>query len=104
MNPNPLTAGLKPTHPGEILREDIFPALKRSKTEIARLLGISRQTLYDILDERQPVTPRMALRIGKLTGSSAEMWLNVQQNHDLHVARNEVAETLRSIPTLKAAE
>jgi addiction module HigA family antidote len=44
-------------HPGELLREEILPALNRSKTEIARLLGVSRQTLYDILDEKQPVTP-----------------------------------------------
>jgi len=43
-------------HPGEMLREDVLPALGKSKTEIARLLGVSRQTLYDILDEKQPVT------------------------------------------------
>jgi len=49
-------AGLRPVHPGELLREDVIPAFKRTKTEIARLLGISRQTLYDILEERQPVT------------------------------------------------
>ena len=56
--------GLPPMHPGELLREEILPALNRSKTEIARLLGVSRQTLYDILDEKQPVTPGMALRLG----------------------------------------
>ena len=55
---NPLTKGLRPVHPGEMLREDILPAVARPKVEIARLLGISRQTLYDILNEKQPVTPR----------------------------------------------
>jgi addiction module HigA family antidote len=55
--------GLPPMHPGELLREEILPALKRSKTEIARLLDVSRQTIYDILDEKQPVTPVMALRL-----------------------------------------
>jgi addiction module HigA family antidote len=70
--PNPLLKGLRPVHPGELLREDILPALGRTKAEIARLLGISRQTLYDILNERQPVTPAMALRLAKLLGGSPE--------------------------------
>lgn len=104
MNPNLLTAGLKPTHPGEILRDDIFPALKRTKTELAELLGISRQTLYDILNERQPVTAQMALRIGKLTGSTPELWLNLQHAFDLRLAETEIAKDLQKIPTLEAAE
>ena len=48
--------GLPPMHPGELLREDILPALGRPKTEIARLLGVSRQTLHGILEEKQPVS------------------------------------------------
>jgi addiction module HigA family antidote len=61
--------GLPPMHPGELLREEILSALDRPKTEIAKLLGVSRQTLYDILEEKQPVTPVMALRLGKLCGN-----------------------------------
>ncbi len=60
---------IRPIHPGEMLREDVLPALGRPKTEIARLVGISRQTLYDILAERQPVTAQMAIRLGKLCGN-----------------------------------
>lgn len=56
--------GLPPMHPGELLHEEILPALDRSKAEIARLLGVSRQTLYEVLKEKQPVTPTMALRLG----------------------------------------
>jgi addiction module HigA family antidote len=52
-------------HPGELLREEILPALGRPKTEITRLLGVSRQALYDLIEEKQPVTPVMALRLGK---------------------------------------
>jgi addiction module HigA family antidote len=51
-----------------MLREDVLPSLGKNKTEIASLLGISRQTLFDILREKQPVTPAMALRFGKLLG------------------------------------
>jgi antitoxin HigA-1 len=69
-----LTFGLRTIHPGEMLREDVLPALGRSKTEIARLLGISRQTLYDILNEKQPITAQMALRIGKLCGNGGDIW------------------------------
>ena len=57
--------GLPPMHPGELLREEILPALDRPKTEIAKLLGVSRQSLYAILDEKQPVTAVMALRLGE---------------------------------------
>jgi antitoxin HigA-1 len=65
--------GLKPMHPGEMLREDVLPALGKTKTEIAGLLGISRQTLFDILSEKQPVTPAMALRFGKLLGNGPDL-------------------------------
>lgn len=100
---NPLTKALRPTHPGEILREDVLPALARPKTEIARLMGISRQTLYDLLNERQPVTSAMALRIGKLTGTSAESWLDLQKRYDLILAERDMADEIAAIPTLEAA-
>lgn len=61
-------ADLQPAHPGELLREIVIPATGKSKVEIARLLGISRQSLYDILAERQSITPAMAVRVGKMFG------------------------------------
>jgi len=85
-------------HPGELLRDEILPVLDRPKTEIARLLGVSRQTLYDILEERQPVTPTMALRLGKLCGNGPDLWLNLQKRYDLHLARQKLGETIRKIP------
>lgn len=95
--------GLPAMHPGELLREDILPALDKSKTEIAQLLGISRRTLYDILDEKQPVTVAMALRLGKLCGNGPVLWLNLQRNYDLEHAEKELATALENIPTLHAA-
>lgn len=103
MSRNRLTRGLKPMHPGEMLRQDILPAIGKSKTEIARLLGISRQTLYDILDEKQPVTPAMALRLGKLLGNGPDLWINLQRAYDLAIAERELAGEIRKIPTLSAA-
>ena len=95
--------GLPPMHPGELLRDEILPALGRPKAEIARLLGVSRQTIYDILEERQPVTPMMALRLGKLCGNGPDLWLNLQKRYDLHVAAQELGTKIRTIPTLQAA-
>lgn len=100
---NPLIAGLRPTHPGEILREDVLPALGRTKVEIAKLLGVSRRALYNILDEKSPITPQMALRIGKLTGTTPESWLAMQQSYDLRIAEKALEKKLGKIPTLKAA-
>jgi addiction module HigA family antidote len=95
--------GLPPMHPGELLREEILPALDRPRTEIARLLGVSRQTLYDVLKEKQPVTPGMALRLGKLCGNGPDLWLNLQKRYDLHRAQRELGEKIRKIPTLEVA-
>jgi antitoxin HigA-1 len=95
--------GLPPMHPGELLREEILPALDRPKTEIAKLLGVSRQTLYDLIDEKQPVTPTMALRLGKLCGNGPDLWLNLQQRYDLQRAQAELGERIKAIPTLKVA-
>lgn len=103
MSGNPLLKGLRPTHPGEILREDVLPALGRSKVAIANLLGVSRRQLYNLLEESQPVTPRMAIRIGKLTGTSPESWLAMQAAYDLRIAREDLAEAVAKIPTLGAA-
>lgn len=103
MSRNRLLRGLKPMHPGEMLREDVLPALGKPKTEIARLLGVSRQTLYDIIDEKQPVTPGMALRLGKLLGNGPDLWIGLQRAYDLADAERTLAGKLKKIPTLSAA-
>ena len=97
MTRNPLLKGLAPTHPGELLREDVIPAIDLPRTEIARRLGISRQTLYDILNEKQPVTAAMALRFGKFFGNGPDFWLNLQKDYDLRTLEPKMAEELAGI-------
>jgi addiction module HigA family antidote len=99
---NPLLKGLAPTHPGELLREDVIPAVDLSKAEIARRLGISRQTLYDILEEKQPVTPAMALRLGKFFGNGPEFWINLQRDYDLRTLEPKMAKELAAIEPVAA--
>jgi antitoxin HigA-1 len=90
-----------PSHPGELLREVILPATGRTKTEIASLLGISRQHLYDIIEERKPVSPGVAVRLGKLFGDGAGVWIRMQAAYDAwHAAR---AVDTSKIPTIAAA-
>ncbi len=71
-----------PTHPGELLREDILPAIGFGKSQLAQSLGISRQHLYDILNERKPVSPEIAARLGKAFGDGAGVWLRMQAAYD----------------------
>jgi addiction module HigA family antidote len=89
-----------PSHPGALL-DDIIPATGKSKAEIARLLGISRQQLYDILGEKKPVSPAIAARFGKLFGDGAGVWLRMQAAYDAWHAEREV--DVSGIPTLATA-
>lgn len=73
----------KPTHPGEILKEDYLVPLKISVTEMALKLGISRKTLSKILNEKGSVTPDMALRLSRAFDTTPELWLNLQKTVDL---------------------
>ena len=92
-----------PLHPGELLREDVLPALRLTVTDAARTLGISRQALHAILAERAAVTSAMALRLAKLCGGGPEIWLRMQMAHDLWQAERDLAPELARIPTLHAA-
>ena len=91
-----------PTHPGELLREDVIPAIGKPKAEIARMLGISRQHLHDILAERKPVSPEVAVRLAKLFGNAPLLWIRMQGAHDAWHASREV--DVSGIPPLFAAE
>ena len=82
-----------PTHPGGLLREIVLPALPVPKTEFARALGISRQALYDLLAEKQPVTPAMAVRLGVVFEQSPASWLNMQTAYDLWHAERQIDKT-----------
>ena len=90
-----------PTHPGELLREDVIPATGTTRSEIAALLGISRQHLYDILNERKPVFPNVAVRLGKLFGDGAGVWARMQSAYDTWNAERELSDEIRKIPTIK---
>jgi len=72
-----------PTHPGALLREVVLPELGITQGEFADRLGVSRRTVSEILNEHRPVTPDMAIRLGKLLGNGAGIWLRMQQTVDV---------------------
>jgi antitoxin HigA-1 len=88
---------LEPAHPGELLEEIVIPATGKSKAEIAELLGVSRQTLYDIRHAG------LALRLGKLFGDGPQVWLRMQMEHDLWTLTRKNEDKIAKIPTLTAA-
>jgi antitoxin HigA-1 len=97
-----------PIHPGEVVREDVLPALGLSVSEAARRLGVSRQQLHRILACTHPITTEMALRIGRLAGNGPGLWLRMQQAHDLWYAeqrlKEELAQIAPAVPVSAVAE
>jgi len=92
-------ADRRPTHPGELLREDVLPALGITATAAAGFLGVSRQALHKLMTEQVAMTPEMAARVGKLCGNSPEMWLGMQSRLDLWTTKRLLAAELACIPT-----
>jgi addiction module HigA family antidote len=89
----------RPSHPGEILREDVLPGLDMPRAKLAEHLGVSRQTLYDILNERRAVTADIAARLGRAFGHSALFWLNLQSQYDAwHAARKPDIAKVKPLP------
>ena len=93
----------RPTHPGEMLREDFLPDYGLTVSGLATALGVSRQTVNELLRERRAVSPEMALRLGRLFGNSPEFWLNLQRAVDLWDANEAIREAVQEIQPLSVA-
>src|SRR5277367_4392840 len=72
-----------PPHPGRIVREECLEPLGLSVTSGARILGVSRQALNNVVNQRAGISPEMAIRLAKAFGSNAQTWLRMQSNYDL---------------------
>ncbi len=94
---------VRPIHPGEMLREDFLPDYQLTVSRLAEALGVSRQTVNELLRERRAVSPEMALRLSRLFGNSAEFWLNAQRAVDLWDAAQEIGSEVKQIKPLAVA-
>lgn len=101
--PNTEPIRRRPTHPGEILREDFMPDYNLTVAGLANALSVSRQTVNELLRERRAVRPEMALRLSKLFGNSPEFWLNLQRAVDLWEAEAAIKNDVLHIKTLHLA-
>ncbi len=101
--PNTRERTVRPTHPGEMLREDFLLDYGLTVTGFAKALGVSRQTVNELLRERRAVSPEMALRLARLFGNSPEFWLNAQRAVDLWEAQRNIREKIEGITPLDAA-
>ncbi len=92
-----------PIHPGELMREDVLPALGLSVSEAARRIGVSRQQLHRVLACTHPITIEMALRIGKFSGNGPGLWMRMQQAYDLWHTEQRMKDELSKIEPAAAS-
>jgi len=88
----------KPIHPGTILLEEVIKPLNLTVTDAAEYLGVSRKTLSELVNCRSGLSPEMAVRIAKATGTSPESWYNMQVNLNLWEAINNEPKDVKSFP------
>src|SRR5574338_1408448 len=91
----------RPTHPGEMLREDFLPDFGLTVAGLAEAAGVSRQSINDLLRGRRAVSPEMALRLARLFGNTPEFWLNAQRAVDLWDAAETIRDDVARIKPLR---
>jgi antitoxin HigA-1 len=99
----PIKRTIRPTHPGEMLREDFMPDYGLTVAGLAQALAVSRQTVNELLRERRALSPEMALRLARLFGNSPEFWLNAQRAVDLWEAEKSIGAEVERIHPLRVA-
>lgn len=92
---------LKPMHPGEVLREEFLAPLKMSAGALAKICGLPRTRIERIVSEQTGITADTALRLAKALGTTAQLWLNLQNDYDVQIAQREIAKVLDRIETVK---
>jgi antitoxin HigA-1 len=90
---------VRPVHPGEVI-SDVLEDIGMTQTSFAKVLGVSRRTVNEIVQGRRPITVDMAIRIGKALGNGPQLWLNLQQKVDIWDAIQTHKEDYDRVPTL----
>ena len=101
--PNTRDRKIQPTHPGAMLREDFLPDYGLTVSSLAKAIGVSRQTVNELLRERRAVSPEMALRLSHLFGNTPEFWLNAQRAYDLWVISRQFKKKIDRIHPINVA-
>ena len=101
--PNSRRMVRRPTHPGEMLHEDFMPDYALTVAGLAEAVGVSRQSVNELLRGRRAVSPEMALRLSRLFGNAPEFWLNAQRAVDLWDAAEAIKDDVARIKPLRVA-
>ena len=101
--PNTLEMVRRPSHPGEMLRQDFLPDYALTVAGLAQAIGVSRQSINELLRGRRAVSPEMALRLSRLFGNSPDFWLNAQRAVDLWDAAQAIKDEVARIKPLRVA-
>ena len=101
--PNSIAMKRRPTHPGEMLREDFLPDFGLTPAELATAIGVSRQSMYELLREPRGVSPEMTIRLARLFGNSSGFWLNAQRAVDLWKTFQAIQDEVKHITPLVPA-
>ncbi len=101
--PSAISMKRRPTHPGEMLREDFLGDYELTVSQLAEAVGVSRQSINELLRGRRAVSPEMSLRLARLFGNSPEFWLNAQRAVDLWDAAQAIKKDVARIKPLRSA-
>lgn len=88
--------GMRPIHPGEVLREEYLEPLNMSAAALARAIGVSAPTVNEIVRERRGITADIALRLSAAFGCTAQFWMNMQSTYELRLAETTKGEEIRA--------
>jgi len=94
---------LSPLHPGEILREEFLVPLNLSPGALAKAMGVPRTRVERIAAETSGITADTALRLSKALGTSAQLWLNLQNRHDIETAQRALSKQIDRIKRVTAS-
>ena len=94
----------KPTHPGVVLLEDVIKPLNLTITDAAKMLGVSRKTLSELVNEKAMLSSEMAIRIAKATNTSPKSWMNMQQKLTLWEAEQHAPKNVIPFQNAKPKE
>lgn len=96
--------GMRPVHPGEVLREEYLIPLEMSVNALAKALGVPTPRINDVVREKRGITPDTAMRLARYFGGDARSWLNLQTAYDLRVAEIASGKAIaRSVAPMKKA-
>ena len=103
MNDDMIIVSREPIHPGEFLREEYMADLGLSVADLARRLGVTRQTVNDIVREKRGLSPDMCLRLGRLFGTTPQLWMNMQAKVDIWNSMTLHADDIEAIEPMAVA-